>query len=93
MCGICGELRFDKIAPDRDRIERMKAKLEQRGPDSEGSYFYEAVALGHRRLAIIDLSSKAAQPMVDEAKGIALVFNGTIYNYPELRKRLQGLGH
>ena len=93
MCGICGELRFDKTSPNRDRIEQMKAKLEQRGPDSEGSYFNDAIALGHRRLAIIDLSNKAAQPMVDEAKGIALVFNGTIYNYPELREELQAKGH
>ncbi len=93
MCGICGELRFDNTSPNRDRIEQMKAKLEQRGPDSEGSYFNNAIGLGHRRLAIIDLTNKAAQPMVDEAKGIALVFNGTIYNYPELRKELQGLGH
>ena len=93
MCGICGELRFDNTSPNRDRIEQMKTKLEQRGPDSEGSYFNDAIGLGHRRLAIIDLSDKAAQPMVDEAKGIALVFNGTIYNYPELRKELQGLGH
>jgi len=93
MCGICGELRFDNTPPNRDRIEQMKTKLEQRGPDSEGSYFNDAIALGHRRLAIIDLSNKAAQPMVDEAKGIALVFNGTIYNYPELRKELQAKGH
>ena len=93
MCGICGELRFDNTSPNRERIERMKAKLEQRGPDSEGSYFNDAIALGHRRLAIIDLSDRAAQPMVDEGKGIALVFNGTIYNYPELRKELQGMGH
>jgi len=93
MCGICGELRFDNTSPDRERIERMKTRLEQRGPDSEGSYFNDAIGLGHRRLAIIDLSNKAAQPMVDEGKGIALVFNGTIYNYPELRKKLQGLGH
>ena len=71
----------------------MKARLEQRGPDSEGSYFNGAIGLGHRRLAIIDLSNRAAQPMVDESKGIALVFNGTIYNYPELRKELQAKGH
>ncbi|MDH5387026.1 MAG: N-acetylglutaminylglutamine amidotransferase [Gammaproteobacteria bacterium] len=93
MCGICGELRFDNTSPNPDRIEQMKTKLEQRGPDSEGSYFNDAIGLGHRRLAIIDLSNKAAQPMVDEDKGVALVFNGTIYNYPELRKELQGLGY
>lgn len=93
MCGICGELRFDNTSPDRERIERMKAKLEQRGPDSEGSYFNDAIGLGHRRLAIIDLSDKASQPMVDENAALALVFNGTIYNYPELRKELQDKGH
>ena len=93
MCGICGELRFDASAPELDVIERMKEKLQKRGPDSEGSYLNVPVALGHRRLAIIDLTEKAAQPMEDELAGVALVFNGTIYNYPELRKELQALGH
>jgi asparagine synthase (glutamine-hydrolysing) len=93
MCGICGEIRFDDSAPDRNVIERMKDKLQKRGPDAEGSYTSRAIALGHRRLSIIDLSEKAAQPMTDQPAGVALVFNGTIYNYPELRKELQGLGH
>ena len=93
MCGLCGELRFDASMPDAAVIERMKEKLQKRGPDSEGSYIKTPVALGHRRLAIIDLSDKAAQPMLDEAAAIALVFNGTIYNYPDLRKELQTLGH
>ena len=79
--------------PDLAVIERMKAKLRKRGPDSEGSYVKAPVALGHRRLAIIDLSEKAAQPMIDEIAGVALVFNGTIYNYPDLRKELQASGH
>jgi len=93
MCGICGELRFDVSVPDQAVIERMKEKLQKRGPDSDGSYIKAPIALGHRRLAIIDLSDKAAQPMVDKAADVALVFNGTIYNYPDLRKELQGLGH
>ncbi len=93
MCGICGELRFDSQPPERQVIERMKDKLQKRGPDSEGAYINAPIALGHRRLAIIDLSDKAAQPMLDESAGLALVFNGTIYNYPELRKELQVLGH
>jgi asparagine synthase (glutamine-hydrolysing) len=93
MCGICGELRFDDTAPDRKLIERMKEKLVKRGPDAEGIYLDHHVAFGHRRLSIIDLSEKAAQPMLDETVGVALVFNGTIYNYPELRKELQALGH
>ncbi len=79
--------------PDAGVIERMKEKLQKRGPDSEGSYIKTPIALGHRRLAIIDLSDKAAQPMLDESAGLALVFNGTIYNYPDLRKELQALGH
>ncbi len=93
MCGICGELRFDDQQPERLVIERMKEKLHKRGPDSAGAYQAAPVALGHRRLAIIDLTDKAAQPMVDEAAGVVLVFNGTIYNYPELRKELQNIGH
>ena len=93
MCGICGELRFDSQRPDRALIERMKQKLQKRGPDSDGTYVKAPVAFGHQRLAIIDLSDKAAQPMLDETAGVALVFNGTIYNYPDLRKQLQALGH
>lgn len=93
MCGLCGELRFDATAPDRAVIERMKDKLQKRGPDSEGTFVNAPIALGHRRLAIIDLTDKAAQPMIDEVADVALVFNGTIYNYPDLRKQLQTLGH
>lgn len=93
MCGIAGELRFDGTSPDPAITERMKARLVRRGPDAEGSFFEGAVALGHRRLSIIDLSDRAAQPMVDAALGLALVFNGTIYNHPELRAMLQQRGH
>ena len=93
MCGICGEIRFDNAVPDKARIHRMMAKLARRGPDSEGCYIQANVGLGHRRLSIIDLSDKASQPMVDHQHGLALVFNGTIYNYPELRQRLIARGH
>jgi asparagine synthase (glutamine-hydrolysing) len=93
MCGICGEFRFDGDLPNRESVHRMMQKLERRGPDSKGNYFVGAVGFGHRRLSIIDLSEKSSQPMVDEETGHALVFNGTIYNYPELRKELQSLGH
>lgn len=93
MCGLCGVMRFDNQLPDEKIIERMKGQLQKRGPDSEGSFFQGPVALGHRRLAIIDLSDKAAQPMVDAQAQVALVFNGTIYNYPDLKKELQVLGH
>ncbi|MEQ1663266.1 MAG: N-acetylglutaminylglutamine amidotransferase [Thiobacillus sp.] len=93
MCGIAGEFRFDHQAPDAAVMARMLAKLARRGPDAEGQYADGAVRLGHRRLAIIDLSEKSAQPMIDAATGTALVFNGTIYNYPELRAELIALGH
>lgn len=93
MCGLCGEFRFDNRLPEQQVIERMKQQLQKRGPDSDGDFFNGPIALGHRRLAIIDLSEKAAQPMLDADAKVALVFNGTIYNYPDLRKELQGLGH
>ncbi len=93
MCGICGELRFDGGAPDLAALQRMMAQLARRGPDNEGGYSSGPVALGHRRLAIIDLSGRANQPMVDSELGVAVVFNGTIYNYRALRTELQALGY
>jgi asparagine synthase (glutamine-hydrolysing) len=93
MCGIAGELRFDGHTPEPDTMARMLAKLARRGPDAEGQHADGAVRLGHRRLAIIDLSPRSAQPMVDATSGTALVFNGTIYNYPELRAELIERGH
>ena len=72
MCGLCGELRFDASTPDLAVIERMKEKLQKRGPDSEGAYIDAPIALGHQRLAIIDLSEKAAQPMTDDQSGLIL---------------------
>jgi asparagine synthase (glutamine-hydrolysing) len=93
MCGICGEFRFDGVSPDLALTHRMMSKLERRGPDHGGSYSDGPVALGHRRLAIIDLSEHANQPLVDQELGLALVFNGTIYNFPALRSQLQARGY
>ncbi|TAJ79325.1 MAG: N-acetylglutaminylglutamine amidotransferase [Gallionellaceae bacterium] len=93
MCGICGELRFDHSAPDRDALQRMTARLARRGPDHEGFFSEGALAFGHRRLAIIDLSAHADQPMLDKVLNLALVFNGTIYNYRELRAELLEMGY
>jgi asparagine synthase (glutamine-hydrolysing) len=93
MCGICGELRFDGTAPTLALTQRMMTKLERRGPDHGGSFSDGPVALGHRRLSIIDLSAHANQPMVDQDLQLALVFNGTIYNYPALRAQLQDKGY
>lgn len=93
MCGICGEFRFDQRAVDRTVLERMNARLARRGPDDEGLFLRENVGFGHRRLAVIDLSQKSHQPMVDEELGLTLVFNGAIYNYRELRQQLQNRGY
>ncbi len=93
MCGICGELRFDATSPDPAVIERMSESLARRGPDHAGTFADGPLAFGHRRLAIIDLSASADQPMVDAALRLALVFNGTIYNYRELRAELMAMGY
>ncbi|MDH3355119.1 MAG: N-acetylglutaminylglutamine amidotransferase, partial [Chromatiales bacterium] len=93
MCGICGELRFDSQQPTQQGLEKMMAKLERRGPDFGNHYINGSMGLGHQRLAIIDLSERANQPMVDDELGLALVFNGTIYNYPELRAELIEKGY
>ncbi len=93
MCGICGELRLDGALSDLAVIRRMTAKLARRGPDHEGIISDGPLAFGHRRLAIIDLSGHANQPMVDKALKLALVFNGTIYNFKALRKELIELGY
>lgn len=92
MCGICGELRFDDGAPDLAAVARMLKRLSRRGPDHEGSFSDGPVALGHRRLAVVDLSDRANQPLVDHKDGLALVVNGTIYNHRELRAQLEREG-
>jgi len=93
MCGICGEFRFDGQKPDLALTHRMMEKLEPRGPDHAGSFSDGPVALGHRRLSIIDLSEHSSQPMVDQELSLSIVFNGTIYNYPQLRSELQNKGY
>ncbi|MBO0663544.1 N-acetylglutaminylglutamine amidotransferase [Jiella sp. MQZ9-1] len=93
MCGICGEIRFDGTLASGERLQRMGDCLAPRGPDGSGQVMRGTVGLGHRRLKIIDLSEKAAQPMVDPELGLTLAFNGCIYNYPELRQELEGKGY
>lgn len=93
MCGICGEIRFDGRSADLTAVGAMMDAMSARGPDSDGALSRGATAFGHRRLSIIDLSARGAQPMVDTELGLALVFNGCIYNYRELRKELQDHGY
>ncbi len=85
MCGICGEVRFDEQAVQQNILQAMLSKLERRGPDAEGLWLKDKIAFAHRRLSVIDLTEDSSQPMVDEALQLTLVFNGAIYNYPELR--------
>lgn len=93
MCGFAGEIAAPRHLPERRAVERMTDVLTPRGPDGSGTWTRGRVSLGHRRLKIIDLSDRAAQPMVDEHLGLTVVFNGCIYNYPELRAELAGRGH
>jgi asparagine synthase (glutamine-hydrolysing) len=104
MCGIAGAVWFDPAkAVDDATLRRMTTILRHRGPDDEG-FFSDAhsvgspqgsipgVALGHRRLSVIDLQA-GHQPMTNEDGSIQLIFNGEIYNYQDLRRRLEGAGH
>ena len=93
MCGIAGELRFDDTPPDLAALARMNAQQQARGPDSGGIFAQGAQAWGHRRLKIMDLSESAQQPMFDPALGLGIVFNGAIYNHPELRRELEAKGY
>jgi len=104
MCGITGAIWTDPArAIEQDTLRRMIEVLRHRGPDEEGNYVAElrrrppredlpGVALGHRRLAIIDVAG-GQQPLANEDGSIQVVFNGEIYNFRELRRRLEGAGH
>ncbi|GAA1013080.1 asparagine synthase [Streptomyces sp. F-3] len=93
MCGLSGEIRFDGSRPDLAGVERMTDRLAPRGPDGRGLWSQGPVALGHRRLKIIDLSDSGAQPMADPRARLVGVFNGCIYNYRALRADLTARGH
>ncbi len=88
MCGIAGFCNFK--GNKESNIERMKRRIYHRGPDAEGAYISEdgQVVLGHRRLAIVDLSENGAQPMASHSGRFEIVFNGEIYNYRKLANRL-----
>jgi len=94
MCGICGEIRFSENGGSAaTAVEAMTESMARRGPDAAGLFGQGGAVLGHRRLRIIDLSDRAQQPMVDSDLGLVMVYNGAIYNYPELRTELRGLGY
>ncbi|MEV4224143.1 asparagine synthase (glutamine-hydrolyzing) [Nonomuraea sp. NPDC049725] len=94
MCGIAGWVSYDRdLTGERDTITAMTATLEYRGPDAGGVWTCARAALGHRRLAIIDLEG-GRQPMAAGDDGLpVMTYNGEVYNYRELREELRGLGH
>ncbi|MDD5491364.1 MAG: asparagine synthase (glutamine-hydrolyzing) [bacterium] len=93
MCGICGIYNFRSPEPVSPKIiEKMCGSLVHRGPDAWGAHLLGNIGLGHRRLSIIDLQT-GQQPIYNEDKTVAVVFNGEIYNFPELRKQLEIRGH
>jgi asparagine synthase (glutamine-hydrolysing) len=93
MCGATGEVRLDGRTPDVAAVSAMAGAMARRGPDAAGVWSQGRVALGHRRLKIIDLSEAGAQPMVDSDLGLAIAWNGCIYNYKNLRRELSEHGY
>jgi len=93
MCGICGIFESDLSRPVLpETVERMNSSIAHRGPDDAGYHFEVGLGLGHRRLSIIDLST-GQQPMTNEDGTVWIVFNGEVYNFPELRSFLESKGH
>ena len=93
MCGICGYIHLDKSKkPSEEILKSMMSTLARRGPDDEGVYIKDNVALGHRRLSIIDLET-GRQPITNEDGSVIIIYNGEVYNFPELKVRLERRGH
>ena len=92
MCGICGEVTFNGD-PAGGSLAAMTQRMRSRGPDAGGTFSQDRLAFGHRRLGIIDLAAASAQPMIDPELGLAIVFNGCIYNFRELRDELAAKGY
>ena len=93
MCGIAGFINLNGQTAEPPQIQAMTDALVHRGPDGEGHWLERNVAMGHRRLAIIDLSDSAHQPMVSVEHRYVLSYNGEVYNYRELRKELEVMGY
>jgi len=92
MCGICGEISLEGPA-DVGAVQAMAGRMVPRGPDSGGIFAQDNIALGHRRLSILDLTPAGQQPMIDPDLGLAIVFNGCIYNFRQLRDELIRQGY
>ena len=93
MCGIVAVYGLEGRAVSQQELQPMTDVIAHRGPDGEGFYVNGAVGLGHRRLAIIDLSAAGRQPLANETGDVLIVYNGEIYNFQQLRSQLEGAGH
>ena len=93
MCGIAGYTSVSRVRATEPAVRAMVQALERRGPDSEGLENWDGASLGHRRLAILDLSEAGGQPMLSADRQIGVVFNGCIYNFRELRRELEARGN
>ncbi len=96
MCGIATIFNYNSCEPvDRSELLRIRDHMVQRGPDGQGEWYSSdsRVGMGHRRLAVIDLSETGSQPMCNEDKTVWIAFNGEIYNYRALRSQLLAKGH
>ena len=92
MCGITGIVDFDGTHDFEHKVRAITRHLAHRGPDGEGYYFDRHIGLGHRRLSIIDIEG-GRQPMCNEDKSLWIVYNGEVYNFPELKRELEQKGH
>ena len=88
MCGINGIFGVESIKSPESTVRKMNLKLAHRGPDNDGIYSDDTVALGHRRLSIIDTSSNSNQPFISSDGNLVFVFNGEVYNYQELKEEI-----
>ena len=93
MCGIVGQLNFDKSPVSPNILKAMTDVLVHRGPDGEGHWIEECIGFGHRRLSIIDLSVAGQQPMITTDQRFVLTYNGEIYNFKEIRIELEAKGY
>jgi len=93
MCGLTGVYNLEGNSFSYNSLKKMNSMIAHRGPDGEGYYIKDNIALAHKRLSILDLSSKGDQPMMSKDGKWVLVFNGCIYNFLELKQELKTLGH
>ncbi|MBI2495805.1 MAG: asparagine synthetase B, partial [Candidatus Omnitrophica bacterium] len=93
MCGIAGLFQFSGMPVSQAVIERMTRTLAHRGPDGEGWHVEGPIGLGHRRLAVLDLSEAGAQPMASADGQLWVTYNGELYNFQDLRAELAATGY